>query len=114
LVSYIIAAHHGKVRLSIRALPDEKGDESSPERLFARGIWDRDVLPVIPGLTTTPTELDLSLMQMGEGPLGSSWLARMIALRDLIGPFFLAYLETLLRTADMRVSAAEAHAATQP
>lgn len=114
LAAYIIAAHHGKVRVSIRAMPDEKGDETSPERLFARGIWDRDVLPVVPGLTTTPTELDLSLMQMGEGPLGPSWLARMITLRDQIGPFALAYLETLLRTADMRVSAAEAHAATQP
>lgn len=108
LVAYIIASHHGKVRLSIRALPDEKGDETLPERLFARGIWDRDVLPVIQGLTTAPTELNLSLMQMGEGPLGPSWLARMINLRDQIGPFFLAYLETLLRAADMRTSAAEA------
>lgn len=107
LAAYIIAAHHGKVRLSIRSLPDEKGDETAPERLFARGIWDGDVLPVIPGLTTTPTELDLSLMQMGEGRLGPSWLARMIALRDAHGPFALAYLEALLRAADMRASAAE-------
>lgn len=107
LIAYIIAAHHGKVRLSIRSLPDEKGDEKAPERLFARGVWDRDELPAIPGLSTGPTQLHLSLMQMGEGPLGPSWLARMLALRDRLGPFHLAFLETLLRAADMRTSAGE-------
>jgi CRISPR-associated endonuclease/helicase Cas3 len=108
LIAYIIAAHHGKVRLSIRALPEEKGEVGSPERLFARGIWDGDELPIIPDLTTQPVKLDLSLMQMGTGPQGPSWLARMIVLRDRFGPFSLAFLETLLRAADMRTSAEEA------
>jgi hypothetical protein len=31
----------------------------------------------------------------------------MIALRDRLGPFHLAYLETILRAADMRASRAE-------
>jgi CRISPR-associated endonuclease/helicase Cas3 len=114
LIAYIIAAHHGKVRLSIRSLPDEKGDESKPERLFARGIWDCDELPTIPDLTTQSTQLDLSLMHLGEGPRGPSWLARMIALRDQLGPFHLAYLEALLRAADMRASAEEAQNANPP
>jgi CRISPR-associated endonuclease/helicase Cas3 len=108
LIAYIIAAHHGKVRLSIRALPEEKGDPANPERLFARGIWDQDVLPPVPDLITSTTPLDLSLMQMGEGRLGLSWLARMIGLRDQYGPFALAHLEALLRAADMRASAVEA------
>ena len=106
LVAYLIAAHHGKVRLSIRSLPDEKGDPQNPERLFARGIWDGDPLPSVPlgEITTPPVTLDLSFMQMGEGPHGASWLARAVALRDRLGPFRLAYLETLLRAADARAS----------
>ncbi len=106
LVAYLIAAHHGKVRLSIRSLPDEKGDEKNPARLFARGIWDGEILkPVsLPELTTPEIALDLSFMQMGEGKHGPSWLARAIALRDRLGPFRLAYLETLLRAADARAS----------
>jgi hypothetical protein len=36
---------------------------------------------------------------------GPSWLARTIALRDRLGPFHLAFLETLLRAADARASA---------
>lgn len=113
LIAYIIAAHHGKVRLSIRALPEEKGDPADSERLFARGVWDGDMLPVIPGLTVIPTPLDLSFMQMGTGRHGPSWLARMISLRDQHGPFSLAYFEALLRAADMRTSAAEAEANSQ-
>lgn len=107
LVAYLIAAHHGKVRLSIRALPEEKGNPNKPDALFARGIWDQDTLPFIPGLTAEPVILDLGLMQMGEREKGPSWLARMIAVRDRLGPFRLAYLESLLRAADMRASASE-------
>lgn len=47
-------------------------------------------------------------MQMGDGPHGPSWLARAISQRDRLGPFRLAYLEALLRAADMRISAAKA------
>lgn len=109
LVAYLIAAHHGKVRLSVRALPDEQGDPEDPERLFARGIWHGDVLPWIQfdGLSLPETTLDLAFMRMGEGPYGPSWLARTTALRDEFGPFRLAYLEALLRAADARASAVE-------
>jgi CRISPR-associated endonuclease/helicase Cas3 len=85
------------------------------ERLFARGIWHQhiddaekhDVLPPIDlgELKTPEIPLDLSFMKMGEGPYGPSWLARTIALRDRLGPFRLAFLETLLRAADARASA---------
>lgn len=106
LVAYLIAAHHGKVRLSIRSLPEEQGDPQDPERLFARGIWQGDTLPPIHfnGLTVPEITLDLSFIKMGQGPHGPSWLARCIALRDGIGPFRLAFLETLLRAADARAS----------
>jgi CRISPR-associated endonuclease/helicase Cas3 len=106
----LIAAHHGKVRLSIRSLPNEDSPSADGERLYARGVWDGDHLPAIAfdGLNVPATKLDLSFMQMGDGPRGPSWLARMIALRDRLGPFRLALLETILRVADARASAAEA------
>jgi len=78
-------------------------------------VWDGDPLPGPPfenfsvnGQTIARFNLDLSVMKLGDGPRGPSWLARMLALRDALGPFRLAYLETLLRVADMRASAAEA------
>ena len=109
LVAYLIAAHHGKVRQSIRSLPEEKGDPQDPERLFARGIWQGDELPAIQidGLAVPEITFDLSFMKMGEGPNGPSWLARALALRDRLGPFRLAFLEMLLRAADARASAME-------
>jgi len=109
LVAYLIAAHHGKVRLSIRSVA---GERRPPEggRLFARGIWHGDPLPVVDlgeGLKVGPVELDLSPMQLGEG----SWLERSLALRDdrALGPFRLAFLESLVRIADWRASEQERH-----
>ncbi len=125
LIAYLIGAHHGKVRLSIRALPGEFAptpplDDKGQERLFARGVWQGEKLPApnygpleIAGEPVPETPLDLGYMQMGaRSDYGPSWLARMLALRDAphLGPFRLAYLETLLRAADMRASANEAAA----
>lgn len=106
LVGYLIAAHHGKVRLSIRSLPQETGNPKTPGALYARGVWQDDILRAVSlGEFTTPEiALDLSFMRMGEGQHGPSWLARTVALRDRLGPFRLAFLETLLRAADARAS----------
>lgn len=111
LSAYLVAAHHGKVRLSIRSLPNETVPPE-PERLFARGVWDGDALPSVSlggGVVPPKTTLDLSCMQMGRSAEGGpSWAERMLRLRDRWGPFKLAYLETLLRAADMRASRNEA------
>lgn len=103
LVAYMVAAHHGKVRLSIRSMPNESAP--ADDRLFARGIWDGDPLPAVGGYLDEALPLSLSLMQLGEG----SWLSRTLQLRDDadLGPFRLAILETLVRVADWRASRLE-------
>ena len=108
LVAYLAAAHHGKIRLSIRSLPIE-APPGNPDLRFARGIWEGDVLPEIDlgnGNKLPRTVLDLSFMDFGNGPRGPSWLARILSLRDdiAVGPFRIAYLESLLRAADWRAS----------
>jgi CRISPR-associated endonuclease/helicase Cas3 len=111
LTAYLIAAHHGKVRLAIRSLPKEKAPEGA-ERRYALGVWDGDALPEIEmegGLRVRESRLDLSLMEVGgDGQGRSSWLQRSLQLRDQLGPFRLAFLEALVRIADWRASAREA------
>lgn len=112
LIAYLIAAHHGKVRMSLRAMPTEK---SAPDAArFARGIWEGDQLPILDfdGEHSDAHTLSLALMEIGDGPQGRSWGARTLALLDQHGPFRLAWLETLVRIADWRASAAEQAADT--
>jgi len=111
LIAYLIAAHHGKVRLSLRALPKEI--EPPDSRLFARGIWDGDPLPQVrfeDGETLPATTLHLDLMQLGESPQGPSWTTRTQRLLKAHGPFRLAWLEALVRIADWRATRMEQEA----
>lgn len=110
LAAYLVAAHHGKVRVVIRSLP---GETPPPEadRRFARGVWDGDRLGAVRlnGVTLPDVSLDLSLMEVGRGEDGRpSWTERVLRLRDDLGPFRLAFLEALLRVADWEASADEA------
>lgn len=110
LVAYLVAAHHGKVRLSIRSLPEEL--VPNDDRRFARGVWDDDELPATDlggGVTAPAVKLSIELMELGlceEAPFAGqpSWAERVLRLRDTIGPLRLAYLEALLRAADRRAS----------
>ncbi|MBU1197286.1 CRISPR-associated helicase Cas3' [Candidatus Micrarchaeota archaeon] len=103
LIAYLIAAHHGKVRLSLRSLPGESQPDDGMR--MVRGIKDGDELPPVPPMLPSGVKLDLSPMELGEG----SWLERTLALRDdpNMGPFRLGFYEMLLRIADWKASKKE-------
>jgi CRISPR-associated endonuclease/helicase Cas3 len=88
-------------------LPDED-KPASLDAKFARGIHAGDTLPEVQlGDAVKPAlVLDLEPMLLGRSPGGEpSWMERMLALRDEIGVFRLAYLEALIIAADCRASA---------
>lgn len=106
LGAYIIAAHHGKVRVSLRARPTEK--PAPDRRRFCNGVWEGDILPSADlggGVRTSEQTLSLALMELGGGDRGPSWADRMLRLLENLGPYRLAWLETLVRVADWRASA---------
>lgn len=107
LVAYLIAAHHGKVRTSLRSLPAEPPPKDGQR--YARGVWEGDSLPAVelPEESCPATTLSLAIMELGEGPQGPSWSARVQDLLAELGPFRLAWLEALLRIADWRASSLE-------
>lgn len=111
LAAYLIAAHHGKVRMRLRALPKE---QPAPDgKLFARGVHDGDVLPAtsLDEFNISETVLNLDIMQLGDSEVcGPSWSARTQRLLKEHGPFRLAWLEALVRIADWRASSAEEEA----
>lgn len=125
LLIYLVAAHHGKVRVSIRSSPDnERSDVPDPcpeDKRQARGVRDGDTLAPcrIPAsdLQTGPlapeVTLSLDLMELGlSRRYGVSWRERMQLLLERLGPFRLAYFEGLLRAADCRASIKEDQQAT--
>lgn len=96
LITYLAAAHHGQVRVSVRPRPAE-----APLLL---GVQDGDRTPAV-DLSTGEHFPAQSLRT--EVFHSTSWTAAALALRDRpdLGPFRLAYLETLVRIADWRSSA---------
>jgi CRISPR-associated endonuclease/helicase Cas3 len=107
LIAYLVASHHGKLRLALRALPTEPIPPDG--RRFARGIWEGDELPALElrGFVMPPTRLRLEIMELGRGEQGPSWTERTRRLLEWEGPFRLGWLEALLRVADQRASARE-------
>ena len=122
LVAFLIAAHHGKVRTSIRSRPAERPRHevavaigwSGLDGRVALGVYDHEVLPSADlgaGLTTRAVNLELEPMALGAA--GGSWIERVAALQDRFGPYRLALLEALVRVADWRASANPSQASSE-
>lgn len=118
LAAYLAAAHHGKARLALRSLP--KARDQGPDRYYVLGFrlpgddddWKRENrLPAADlgdGVTTQEMLVDLAIARMGVSSNGErSWLDRALDMLERLGPFRLAYLEALVRAADVRASKAE-------
>lgn len=114
LIAYLIAAHHGKVRMSLRAMPGEQAPPGTHR--FARGVHEGDALPELhfDGECSEALTLKLALMEMGLGEQGPSWVERSLRLLEAHGPFRLAWLEALVRAADWRASRDEQASASTP
>lgn len=96
LVRYLVLAHHGKLRVQVRGIDDV--DEK-----VLLGLEQGADVPV-PSLLGQPAgTLIVDLDQFIPGS-DRSWTRRVLRLRDRLGPFLLAYLETLVRMADWRAS----------
>ncbi len=113
LLVYLVCAHHGKIRAALHACPaDQDVDADSESGMPIRGIKEGDVLPPVRLMsadgvegTLESIELHLAPALLGlSGRYGASWRERTLALQAQYGPFALAWLEALLRAADIRVS----------
>ena len=110
LLVYLIACHHGKVRLTIQPKPYERAPTGV--KLYALGVHENDQIPEIDlgeDVQIETQKLSLKYMLLGDDDeLGESWVARASTLLDEYGPFKLAFLETLIRVADWQGSAKRA------
>jgi CRISPR-associated endonuclease/helicase Cas3 len=106
LIQYLVAAHHGRVRLSIRPAPQEEPPTDDRKRRFALGVHEGDELPEVQTPLGPLPSVTLSLACMELGGEDRNWVQAACELRDdpQLGPFRLGFLEALVRVADWRAS----------
>jgi CRISPR-associated endonuclease/helicase Cas3 len=110
LLVYLVASHHGKVRVALHAAPkDQEYRDRDGRGLPIRGIREGDRLPLVsllPGEPVIP-EVTLTLSPAAVGlsdRTGISWRERCQGLMERYGPTGLAFLEAVVRSADVRAS----------
>jgi CRISPR-associated endonuclease/helicase Cas3 len=111
LVRYLILAHHGRLRVRVGdpGAPADPVDSVDPvTRLQIRGLSQGAAAAIPPMLGHPASTLVVDLEQFSPDSArpdsARSWESAVLALRDRLGPFILAYLETLVRMADWRAS----------
>ena len=111
LGAYLIAAHHGKVRVSFKRARNKGTNATQDEqpRILGYNVGRPEKLPSIKmcNFTIPPTTLDMSIAEMGRARTDKpSWLEMTLGLLHAceIGPFRLAHLEAVTRAADGRGS----------
>lgn len=126
LVSYLIASHHGKMRLSMRSMPRKRGNTYANAR-------EDTILGLCPNTAETvkifasaktqteqsseqiiqeknlksEVQVDASMAHMGKNGNSRSWTQMALEMLEAWGPFRLAYLEAAIRAADSRASEME-------
>lgn len=91
LVSYLLMAHHGKIRLQLQPFPWARDGP-------LHGVEEGDILPAVIGVTE---EIALTFPPKG---IGKGWSPLCRRLLQQYGPFTLAWLEAVIREADARAS----------
>lgn len=105
LLAYLVACHHGKVRMTIQPRPTETPPQD--QQRYALGVREGDEIDGVDlgaGIRTSKHQLSLACMEMGASGQTLSWTAQAIKLLETFGPFRLAFLESLIRLADWQVS----------
>ncbi|MYC26372.1 MAG: CRISPR-associated helicase Cas3' [Gammaproteobacteria bacterium] len=106
LVAYLIMAHHGKVRMSLRRFSRKNQDGGK----YLLGIkTDGDYLPEFSCkyVNISKSRIDTGIGDMGREEDRPSWVERTLTLLEQYGPFRLAYLEALIRRSDWLASEKE-------
>jgi len=112
LVAYLVCSHHGKLRLRLHGSPADQAAHHPQGAVPVRGIFNGDLLPAThlrssQGVMEELSSLVLNLepSSLGLSPLsGRSWTERANGVMNRYGPFALAWLEAILRAADVRAS----------
>lgn len=91
LVSYLLMAHHGKIRLQLQPFPWARDGP-------LHGVEDGDLLPAVEGVS------EATVLRFPPTGLGKGWSPLCRRLLEQHGPFALAWLEALIREADLRAS----------
>jgi CRISPR-associated endonuclease/helicase Cas3 len=112
LVAYLVCSHHGKLRARLHCSPADQTARLPSRLVPLRGVCDGDTLPPTAlegrdGATHVlpPATLSLEPASLGlSSATGRSWVERVDALVRKHGPFTLAWLEAILRAADVRAS----------
>lgn len=91
LVSYLLMAHHGKIRIQLQPFPWARDGP-------LHGVMEGDILPAVDGVSES---VALSFPPAG---LGRGWGPLCHRLLEQLGPFQLAWLEAVIREADVRAS----------
>lgn len=112
LLAFLVCSHHGKLRVRLHGSPADQTARLPGGRIPLRGVCAGDELPatalqgadgsthILPGITLSlePASLGLSTAT------GRSWAERVDGVSRWYGPFALAWMEALLRAADVRAS----------
>jgi CRISPR-associated endonuclease/helicase Cas3 len=112
LVLYLVMSHHGKVRATLPMSPRDQENVGKDGSLPIRGVREGDEIPALRLADAAGQDFDLPQVKLRLEPAklglskryGPSWVERVLALRQRYGGFQLAWLEALLRVADVRAS----------